>query len=129
MLCLQLTRLPSYSPLSPDRYISRNMNIPDTYSQELRHYQLGHALWLPEPSVEWGPVQLCDVGYVADGQFHRLFNASLPADDPSHKRLGVPEGFEQLKDLETGTVGNFFDAGPLHSKSIRQVGVGASVSG
>lgn len=104
------------------------MDIPATYTNELRHYKLGRALWIPGPSPEWGPVQLADVGYVLEGKFYRLFNASLPADDPSHKRLGVPDGFEQLKDLETESE-RFLDPGPLHSTTIRQVGLGTSLSG
>lgn len=105
------------------------MDLHDIYSEELRHYRLGTALWLPEPSPEWGPVKLADVEYVADGKFHRLFNASLPADDPSNKRLGVPEGFEQLTDLEFSTTERFLDPGPLHSQTVTQVGLGASVAG
>ncbi|KAM5544407.1 hypothetical protein V8D89_002067 [Ganoderma adspersum] len=34
-------------------------------------------------------------GYVLDGGFYRLFNASLPA-DPSHKQYGVPDDYEPL---------------------------------
>lgn len=105
-----------------------DMDLPDIYANELLHYRFGLPLWLPEPSPEWGPIKLADVGYIADGKFYRLFNASLPADDPSHERLGVPDGFEQLKDLETLAAEKVLDSGPLHSTTITQVKPGGSVS-
>ena len=55
----------------------------------------GHALWEPSPRKPDRPVQVGDVGFIRRGKFHRLFNALLPADDPSHER-GVPEYFEPL---------------------------------
>ena len=57
----------------------------------------GYALWEPGPSSGrlYRPVEVGDVGYVREGKFHRLFNALLPADDPSHL-FGVPEDYEQL---------------------------------
>ncbi|KAI0248856.1 hypothetical protein BJV78DRAFT_1284407 [Lactifluus subvellereus] len=50
----------------------------------------GHALWVP------GPVEIGDVGFLRDGRFNRLFNALLPADDPSQGPFGVPRDYEQL---------------------------------
>ena len=55
----------------------------------------GHALWGPSPRNPDRPVQVGDVGFIRRGNFHRLFNALLPADDPSHE-LGVPEYHEPL---------------------------------
>ena len=55
----------------------------------------GHALWDPEPMNPDRPVQVGDVGFIRTGKFHRLFNALLPADDPSHE-FGVPEDHEPL---------------------------------
>lgn len=104
------------------------MDLSNLYANELLHCRLGIPLWLPEPSPEWGPVKLADVGYIADGKFYRLFNASLPANDPSHERLGVPEGFEPLTDIEA-SVERVLHPGPLHSTTIRQVGPNISVSG
>jgi len=51
----------------------------------------GHALWEPSPGKLYSPVEVGDVGYVREGQFHRLFNALLAADHPSHRKFGVPE--------------------------------------
>lgn len=105
------------------------MDIHAIYAQELLHYRFGTALWLPEPSPEWGPIRLADVGYIQDGKFNRLFNVSLPADDPSHKRLGVPDGFESLDSLELWSDARFLDAGSLHSTSVQYASAGASLSG
>ena len=55
----------------------------------------GHALWEPSPRDPDKPVQVGDVGFIRKGKFHRLFNALLPANDPSHGR-GVPEYHEPL---------------------------------
>jgi hypothetical protein len=56
----------------------------------------GHALWEPRPRKGHGRVEIGDVGFIREGQFHRLFNALLSADHPSHKKLGVPEDHEHL---------------------------------
>jgi hypothetical protein len=56
----------------------------------LKHPSCGHALWNPDR-----PVQVGDVGFIRRGNFHRFFNALLPADDPSNER-GVPEHHEPL---------------------------------
>jgi len=55
----------------------------------------GHALWEPNPVRPHNPVEIGDVGFIREGRFHRLFNALLPADHPSH-RFGVPEYYEPL---------------------------------
>jgi hypothetical protein len=61
----------------------------------IKYPSYGHALWAPSPRDPDRPVQVGDVGFIRRGKFHRLFNALLPADDPSHK-LGVPEYHEPL---------------------------------
>lgn len=55
----------------------------------------GHALWEPSPRRGHNRVEIGDVGFIREGKFHRLFNALLPADHPSHK-FGVPEYHEPL---------------------------------
>ena len=69
----------------------------DTFRDQLAiaHPAFGHALWEPDPG-EFPPVEVGDVGFIRDGKFQRLFNALLPADDPSHQRRGVPEYHEPL---------------------------------
>ena len=56
----------------------------------------GHALWEPDPGNLFPAVEVGDVGYICEGKFHRLFNALLPAEHPSHRNFGVPEDHEQL---------------------------------
>jgi hypothetical protein len=62
----------------------------------IRYPEFGHALWEPSPRRSDSPVQIGDVGFIRRGKFHRLFNALLSADDPSHEELGVPEYHEPL---------------------------------
>jgi hypothetical protein len=70
----------------------------DIYRDQLAntHPSFGHALWNPAPDGKYGPVKIGDVGYVRDGRFFRLFNALLPADDPSHEGIRLPEYHEPL---------------------------------
>ncbi|KAH9053796.1 hypothetical protein EDB87DRAFT_158791 [Lactarius vividus] len=56
----------------------------------------GYALWEPDPGNLYPAVKVGDVGYIREGQFHRLFNVLLPEEDESHARFGVPEHYEQL---------------------------------
>ncbi|KAI9445971.1 hypothetical protein H4582DRAFT_1785351, partial [Lactarius indigo] len=77
----------------------------------------GHALWEPDPG-EYSPAQVGDVGFIRDGKFHRLFNALLPADDPSHESRGTPPYHEPLQlrlrdHIDRGTLSpnNFYSYG------------------
>ena len=69
----------------------------DIFREQLaiKYPSYGHALWEPRPRKPDRPVQVGDVGFIRTGKFHRLFNALLPADDPSHE-LGVPEYHQPL---------------------------------
>jgi hypothetical protein len=49
----------------------------------------GHALWEPIPGIGYERVQIGEVGFIREGQFHRLFNALLPEDHPSLREFGV----------------------------------------
>ncbi len=51
-------------------------------------------MWGPEPSLEYGELQLGDVGYLREGRFCFLFNSLKAADAPAHSELGVPEDFQ-----------------------------------
>jgi hypothetical protein len=70
----------------------------DTFRDQLAiaHPAFGYALWEPDPG-ESPRVEVGDVGFIRDGKFHRIFNTLLPANHPSHKELGVPEDYEQLR--------------------------------
>jgi hypothetical protein len=63
----------------------------------IKYPSYGHALWEPSPrNPDSRPVQIGDVGFIRRGKFHRLFNALLSKDDPSHVLGGVPEYHEPL---------------------------------
>jgi hypothetical protein len=70
----------------------------DTFRDQLAitYPTYGHALWDPSPTKPDRPVEVGDVGFIRWGRFHRLFNALLPADDPSQVPRLVPEGHEPL---------------------------------
>ncbi|KAH9032026.1 hypothetical protein EDB85DRAFT_2089383 [Lactarius pseudohatsudake] len=70
----------------------------DTFRAQLAiaHPAFGHALWKPDPG-QYPPVQIGDVGFIRQGKFHRLFNALLPANHPSHDSRGTPEYHEPLR--------------------------------
>jgi len=59
-----------------------------TYANALISKGYGYPLWEPDP-VECAPVELADVGYISEGGFIKLFNASREADDQNN-RLGLP---------------------------------------
>lgn len=61
----------------------------------IKYPEFGHALWEPSPRRSDMPVEVGDVGFIRRGKFYRLFNALLPADDPSQE-FGVPDNHEPL---------------------------------
>ena len=79
----------------------------------------GHALWEPSPRYPDKPVQVGDVGFIRKGKFHRLFNALLPADHPSHE-YGVPDYHEPL----VPTLSDHFDRGFLARNHYCSAGIG-----
>ncbi|KAH8983986.1 hypothetical protein EDB86DRAFT_168552 [Lactarius hatsudake] len=62
----------------------------------IKYSTYGYALWDPDPGNLYPAVEVGDVGYIREGQFHRLFNVLLPAEDESHAGFGVPDNYEQL---------------------------------
>ena len=66
-----------------------------TYANALFSKGHGYPLWEPNPG-EYAPVELADIGYLRDGGFVKLFNASRPRDDWSN-RLGLPDGHNPLQ--------------------------------
>ena len=92
----------------------------DTYREELgkAYPGFGHALWDPNPGDQ-DPVEVGDVGFIRQGHFHRVFNALLPANHPSHERFGVPEGHEPLR----LTVTNHTHRGDLTPNTFHSHGV------
>lgn len=110
------------------------MSTPwDVYAKELGDAcRLGYPLWDPEPE-EQGTVCIGDVGYISEGRFRRLFNATRPANDPLNTLFGVPDGYEPLQIKEQ----LFEDKEPrmlrvgksLNSNSITSTQVSGGASG
>ncbi|KAH9989072.1 hypothetical protein BJV74DRAFT_838710 [Russula compacta] len=97
------------------------------FRQELaiKYPAYGHALWEPSPGNLYPTVEIGDVGFIRQGKFHRLFNALLPGDHPSHQNFGVPEHYEPLQLNMPWHV----DTGMLSPNNFRSVGVMAVSSG
>ena len=73
----------------------------NVYREQLTSKYHGLALWNPKPVKglydHCGHVSIGDVGYLCDGDFVRMFNVTLPWDDPSNDKFGKPEKYEVLK--------------------------------
>lgn len=66
------------------------------YAEQLLPRGHGYPLWIPEPDTTDNQVRIGDVGYIWEGSFCTLFNATLPASHPVN-RNGVPKGFVPLE--------------------------------
>ncbi len=58
----------------------------------------GYPLWHPE--IERGQgleIKVGDVGYLHEGTFIRILNATLDADHEDHKMFGVPDGHQPFR--------------------------------
>ena len=100
------------------------------YADQLVSKRLGHPLWQPEPT-KYGEVLIGDVGVVKGGCFYRLFNATRPKDDPVNTICGVPTDFVTLQFNEAAllhTREDFLPPGPIHSISLSETSVGASLT-
>ncbi|KAI1790665.1 WD40 repeat-like protein [Ganoderma leucocontextum] len=65
------------------------------YAKQLFTMRHGYPLWHPEIERDRGlEVKVGDVGYLHEGAFIRIFNATLEADHPDHDMFGVPDGHE-----------------------------------
>lgn len=100
----------------------------EIYAQQLFRYQHGHALWMPEPSDD-KEIRIGDVGYIdEDGQFHRLFNATVGQCHP-YNAGGVPVDF-QILPVEPRSIqikNNFMQPGALSSASVTSSTVGGEI--
>ena len=66
-------------------------------------------MWDPKPVEKLhkqpgGHVSIGDVGYLYNGAFMRMFNVTIPWDDPSNKLLGKPDKYERIKPRHFGDV-------------------------
>jgi hypothetical protein len=83
----------------PIGLLRRHRPLHKVYADELRYLELGDALLNPQPIVRRRgapdpPVNIGDVGYVKEGQWHHLFNIHRMPDDQPDARL--PVRFEYL---------------------------------
>ncbi len=92
----------------------------DTFRDQLAiaYPGFGYALWEPDPGERYPPVEVGDVGFIRRGKFHRIFNALLHANHPSHQRYGVPEYHiplqpRMLDHIDSGTLkpNDFYSSG------------------
>lgn len=69
------------------------------YREQLSSLNQGLALWDPKPIENlYNHISIGDVGYLQEnGTFMRLFNVTLPWDDPSNSLLEVPEEYKPLE--------------------------------
>ncbi len=86
------------------------------YREQLSSQYHGLALWDPKPveNLHKQPshVSIGDVGYLYNGAFMRMFNVTLPWDDPSNKLHGNPP--EKYKRIRS----RYFDN--VHENEIRE---------
>ena len=89
------------------------------YREQLSSLYHGLALWDPKPVEDLhkrpGHVSIGDVGYLDNGGFIRMFNVTLPWDDPSNKLLGEPEKYERIKSINVRK--NVIREGEYHNLS------------
>ena len=100
----------------------------DIYREQLSSLYHGLALWDPNPVKNLhkkpGHISIGDVGYLDNGAFIRMFNVTLPWDDPSNKLLGKPEQYKHIKpgynvrDYEIREGGHY----TLHVSEVDNVG-------
>jgi len=70
----------------------------NVYREQLSSLHHGYALWEPEPvGGLYDKVSIGDVGYVYNGFFYRMFNVTLPWDNPLNNKLGQPDYYEPLE--------------------------------
>ena len=89
------------------------------YWEQLFPLGYGHALWEPNPiEYFYDEVSIGDVGYVMDGFFHRMFNVTLPSDDPSNQRYDVPPPPYKPLDIGSNIRRSILAKGFYYSNSV-----------
>jgi hypothetical protein len=98
------------------------MNQPSIiYREQLASIYHGIPLWHPSPLKGSHHVSIGDVGYLNDGAFIRIFNATLPWDDPSNNLFGKLEEYVPLNVGRFGTVRATFGPEVYHSPHVSEV--------
>ena len=108
-----------FPPIMP---VDQPFNV---YREQLTSKYHGIALWHPNPVAglyDCGHVSIGDVGYMCDGDFMRMFNVTLPWDDPSNQKLGIPKDFKPLDQSHSVKVrgGRFLQA-EYHSPYVSKI--------
>ena len=78
--------------------------VYNIYARQLFIRRHGYPLWKPEPETPDNEIRLGDVGFLSNGAFYQIFNATVSKNDPSQTN-GVPEDFEKwtVKSLHMAT--------------------------
>jgi len=91
----------------------------NVYWEQLFPLGYGHALWEPNPiEYFYDQVSIGDVGYVLDGFFQRMFNVTLPSDDPSNQRYNVPPPPYKPLDIGPNIRRSILAEGTYYSNSV-----------
>ena len=76
------------------------------YREQLSSPYHGQAIWDPKPVENLhrqpGHVSIGDVGFLHNGAFMRIFNVTLPWNDPSNNLLGEPEEYSHIEPSDFG---------------------------
>lgn len=105
-----------------------SITAPDVYAQQLFRLGYGYPLWNPEPPR--GEVLVGDVGFISDGSFYRVFNATKSETDPENG-FGVPDGYEPFSlttDFSNVTRRGMLAPGALCSKTVKHLTAGAAAT-
>ena len=94
----------------------------NVYREQLLPLHHGYALWEPEPVKGfYDKVSIGDVGYVERGFFYRMFNVTLPWDNPSNNKFGEDEP-EHYKPMDRNLLANIpqkrFNKGDYYSPNV-----------
>ena len=102
------------------------------YADELGRMGHGCPLWFPEPLEQGGPVEIGDVGVLVQGQFHRFFNPTKPANDKLNEKLAhYNEALERLsieRHWLQAVQPHYLPKGPIQSTHIRQIQTSADAN-
>ena len=92
----------------------------NVYREQLSALCHGFPLWNPKPPKKiYNKVSIGDVGYLYRGTFIRMFNVTLPWDNPLNRTLGNPDPYEPLDcGPFTNTLERYFDKVEHYSRSV-----------
>ena len=98
------------------------------YAEDLFPLGHGHPLWIPE-SLNGCEVNIGAVGWLEDGGFRTLFNATVPTDDELNVNMFVPPDHVPLTiDSRARRRDQILTEPFMFSKSVRNIGVAAETS-